>query len=299
MNYNDIQPNDIIGSWKILKREPDRAGHPYFLCKCECGAVRQVDGYKLQDGRSLSCSSSCTAERQWIGRKYGELTVQSFDRSQKGFAWCICSCGKRKSIRRQSLEIGKTKSCGCKSAAFVKEAEGKIGEVYGKLTIFEPVLKDGKRYSYKCKCECGNTTTVLGYNLFSGHTTSCGCISSKANEEMGRILESKGIIFKREYIFSDCKDKGYLRFDFAIFNEIGEVIGLIENNGSQHYSSRGSGWDTPERIVEIQKRDYIKQKFAEDNQIPLLTIPYQFFNELEKFLISSDFWQIIIRSFND
>ena len=116
---------------------------------------------------------------------------------------------------------------------------------------------------------------------------------------MAQILTKLDIPFEREYRFEDCRDKGALPFDFALFNREHELIGLIENNGDQHYSARGTQWNTPERLIYTQKHDYIKQKFAEDNHIPLLIIPYQYFDELEKFLTTSDFWKIIIKNFND
>ena len=136
-------------------------------------------------------------------------------------------------------------------------------------------------------------------HLLRGDVYSCGCINSKANAQMAQILSKYNIPFKREYKFADCVDKRPLPFDFALFNDVGELIGLIENNGDQHYSARGTQWNTPERLIYTQKHDYIKQKFAEDNRIPLLIIPYQYFSELEKFLTTSDFWKIIIRNFND
>ena len=218
---------------------------------------------------------------------------------------CKCLCGTVRSVNGSSLRNGTSKSCGCLKIQHHKEkneqnASEHIGEKYGKLTIIDYVLNENESlYYYKCKCECGNETTVKGANLFNGNTTSCGCINSKANEEMARILTRLGIPFKREYKLAECKVKRPLPFDFALFNEQDELIGLIENNGSQHYSSRGTGWNTPEQVLRQQKRDYIKQKFCEDNKIPLLIIPYQYFNQLEKFLTTSDFWQIIIKNFND
>ena len=79
---------------------------------------------------------------------------------------------------------------------------------------------------------------------------------------MAKLLTKYNIPFKREYKFQDCQDKKPLPFDFALFNNEDELIGLIENNGIQHYSSRGTGWNTPERLLYTQKHDYIKQKLA-------------------------------------
>lgn len=50
------------------------------------------------------------------------------------------------------------------------------GQTFGKLTVIECAGKlDGRRYSWKCQCECGNTVIKLGSALRSGNTKSCGC----------------------------------------------------------------------------------------------------------------------------
>lgn len=50
------------------------------------------------------------------------------------------------------------------------------GQKFGKLTVIENAGKrDGRRYYWKCKCECGNEIIVLGTSLRNGNTKSCGC----------------------------------------------------------------------------------------------------------------------------
>ena len=50
------------------------------------------------------------------------------------------------------------------------------GQTFGKLTVIECVGKlDGKRYFWKCQCECGNIVIKEGSVLRSGNTKSCGC----------------------------------------------------------------------------------------------------------------------------
>lgn len=129
-----------------------------------------------------------------------------------------------------------------------ENAESHIGEKHGRLTILD-TYKKGNGYWYKCKCDCGNKVEVLGQRLFNGTTSSCGCLNSKANELMDKILTKYNIPFKREYKIADCADKRPLPFDFAIFNNEDELIGLIELNGSLHYSTSGTGWDTSERLI--------------------------------------------------
>lgn len=303
MTPSEIKPKMKFGHWEVIKFDhTNKHRIKYFLCRCDvCGTVRPVRGTALIQGTSTACSKECS--NSLIGLTFGEWTVLKIDKNKPRHYICQCNCGTIRSVFKGSLKNGASKSCGCLKAQKAKErfkenAEKHIGEKYGKLTIINCFPKNGQYY-YNCKCECGNDCIISGKHLFNGDTTSCGCINSKANEEMARILKRLNIPFKREYRFEDCKDKMPLPFDFALFNNENELIGLIENNGSQHYSARGTQWNTPERLIYTQKHDYIKQTFAENNKIPLLIIPYQYFDQLEKFLTTSDFWSIIIKNFND
>ena len=286
-----------------------------YLCQCDCKRWIKVKEKKLRSGEIKSCGNNlCKASM--IGEQYGEWTVIAIDKSQPKKMWCRCSCGVEKSVDRYTLRAGKSKSCGHEKAARIAQYRDKaseatkennyqnakqhIGEKWGFLTITDVIRpQNGEKYKYKCLCDCGKTTETWYNNLSLGHTVSCGCIRSVANENMDKLLTKFGIPFKREYKFQDCKDKLPLPFDFALFNLDDELIGLMELNGKQHYSTTGSSWMTPERLVVQQKHDYIKRKFAEDYSIPYLVIPYQFCNDLEKFLTSSDFWEIISKKFND
>lgn len=303
MTPSEIKPGMKFGHWEVIKFDHTNDHRiKYFLCKCDvCGNYRPVRGTSLINGTSTACSREC--DNNIDGQIFGEWTVLHKDKSRPRYSICRCSCGTIKSVFTSSLKNGTSKSCGCLSRKHSKEkneknAQSHIGEKHGFLTIEDCFLKDGS-YWYKCKCDCGNKIDVLGKRLFYGMTSSCGCMNSKANELMDKILTKYNIPFKREYKFKDCADKAPLPFDFALFNNEQELIGLIELNGSLHYSTSGTGWDTPERLIYQQKHDYIKRLYCENNKIPFLVIPYQYFNEIEKFLITSDFWEIIIKNFND
>lgn len=303
MTPSEIKPGMKFGNWEVIDFSHTNSHRiKYFNCRClVCGTIKPVRGTSLISGQSTACSRKCMNDL--TGQIFGNWTVISRDNSRPRYWNCECKCGTRKSVYGSSLTTGKSKSCGCLSIQHTKEkneenASNHIGEKYMYLTILDYKLK-GKDYWYICKCDCGNTIEVIGKNLFNGNTSSCGCLNSKANELMDKILTEKNIPFKREYRFEGCKDTYPLPFDFALFNNQDELIGLIENNGRLHYSSTGTGWDTPERLIHQQKHDYIKRKFAEENKIPFLIIPYQYFNDIEKFLITSDFWEIITKNFND
>lgn len=48
------------------------------------------------------------------------------------------------------------------------------GQKFGKLTVLEEAYRKKNVY-WKCRCDCGAETTVIGAGLRNGHTTSCGC----------------------------------------------------------------------------------------------------------------------------
>ena len=59
-----------------------------------------------------------------------------------------------------------------------------LGEKFGKLRVIEkaPEVKC-KNLVWVCLCDCGNTTSVLGGNLLSGVSKSCGCARHRKGKE--------------------------------------------------------------------------------------------------------------------
>ena len=52
-----------------------------------------------------------------------------------------------------------------------------VGQKFGKLSVLEDSGQrtDLGQILWKCQCDCGHITYVIGTRLKSGHTTSCGC----------------------------------------------------------------------------------------------------------------------------
>lgn len=160
------------------------------------------------------------------------------------------------------------------------------GEKFGHLTVIkenkerynQDILKTKKPHRYWwCKCDCGNPELIQveSSHLKNGHTTSCGCIKSLAEQQITKILKNNNIRFQSEYTFQDLTGikNGILRYDFAILNEQKQVLYLIEYHGKQHYIQNG-GWNTKQEFNNRQANDKIKEKYAKDNNIPLIIIPY-------------------------
>lgn len=49
------------------------------------------------------------------------------------------------------------------------------GRVFGRLTVIEMAGESRRQKTWRCRCVCGREKVVLGGNLRSGITTSCGC----------------------------------------------------------------------------------------------------------------------------
>lgn len=301
--------NQRFGKWVVLKKDKSRRG--YYICKCDCGTVRSVRGISLKNQQTKSCGcnkntafgvrkNTIEKYKNYIGTKINDIEILSINSNNRTYN-CKCFCGKEFQAECFDLISGNTQSCGCKRKDTLKQLQENkyntyIGKHLNNLTILECYYKNNS-FWFKCKCDCGKIFEHQATKIITSYIQSCGCIKSKAEEKMDKFLSIHGIPFKREFKFEDCRDKQPLPFDFAIFNTEDELIGLIELNGQQHYIE--GGWNTKEHLEYVQKHDKIKHTFCLKNDIPLMVIPYQYYNEVEKFLTTSDFWQMITKNFND
>ncbi len=84
-----------------------------------------------------------------------------------------------------------------------------------------------------------------------------------------------GLNFKEEYSFPDLigQNGHALRFDFAVFDDEGELDFLIQYQGEQHYEAKsvfgGISGLNKQQFYDMQKREYCKK-----HGIKLILIPY-------------------------
>ena len=78
-------------------------------------------------------------------------------------------------------------------------------------------------------------------------------------------------MFKKQYTFSDLfsSKNGILKFDFGILNKKNQLLFLIEFQGIQHFKDCGEFGKT-----QREETDILKQKYCEENNIPLIYINY-------------------------
>lgn len=292
----------------------------YWKCQCDCGNICTVRGESLRTGHTSSCGcikiseknrniptiipklinkeykiiDKKTSYKDYTGQKIGRLTVLGYNeelsKQKKRIYWnCLCDCGEYCVKRSDSFTSVPVPSCGCykrehTSKQWAAQLEGKR---FGKLLVQKKIEHNNLRSLWECKCDCGNTVIFPSRYLLSMGVKSCGCETRSNGElEIREILQKKNILFKEQFSFEDCltENNNKIRYDFVIFNDKNNVIGIIEFNGQQHYECI-EHFGGEQKFLIVQKRDEIKRDYCKKHNIPLLEIPY---TELGK--INIDNW---------
>lgn len=262
-----------------ITQERKSNGAAVWRCRCDCGNEAYVSSGNLKRGTTTSCG--CVRRDELTGMHFGKLTVlhlgEKSNRGNGSYWVCQCECGQTCEVNASKLKSGYTTSCGCAHSDLVRNLSG---EKFGKLTV---LCDSGKRRKgsggviWTCLCECGQKKDIRQDALLSGATISCGCLKSKGNEKIAKILSEANIDFISEYSPPDMP--GNRRFDFAVFcNE--RLSFLIEYDGVLHTTYSNSGWDTIERFKKTQKSDAEKNEYCRRKSIPLIRIPYTRFDDL-------------------
>ena len=259
----------------------------YWNCTCECGTQGVYMGRYLIDGNTKSCgclkkdNSGIYNAIDLLGKRFGRLTVTKLSQRNPRKWHCICDCGNEVDIITNCLVSGWSKSCGCYKKDRTSEVSFKdiSGQRFGKLTAIKPLYNKDHSYYWLCKCDCGKEITVLGHSLRDGNTKSCGCLKSWPEIEIANILDRFGISYQQQKTFVGCRDIGSLKFDFYLC----DYNIALEFDGAQHYQTVPL-WDSHGSLEDRQRRDAIKTKYCEENDIILLRIPYWEKDNIESIL---------------
>ena len=173
--------------------ERDRQGATQWICKCDCGKECLAATHQLLCGYKKSCGClSHPPLKNYVGKRFGMLTVLEYAGKRDGMhRWrCLCDCGKESIVGQTLLQSGKTKSCGCNGYPPMEDLTGRF---FGRLTVLEQAeWKNGTSY-WRCRCECGNETTVRYAYLITGHTKSCGCLQRGAILDNLRLVDGTSV----------------------------------------------------------------------------------------------------------
>jgi hypothetical protein len=191
-----------------------------------------------------------------IGKKDGR-TINCLD--------CI-NKAKREKNRLKNEGLPRKKSNKYSTQDFKEALFETMGEDYELVGEYVPNEKSTILHK-----PCGKTREVALSNVFRKGCRECSnLLKSSLSSRIENALRKRGVCYKTEVIFKDCKNIKPLPFDFGLYkNE--KLIMLIEADGMQHFYETGYGYGT---LKDIQKRDKIKNKYCKDSNIPLLRISY-------------------------
>lgn len=244
--------------------------------------------HSLQNGQK---DCGCSKTYDLVGKKFNFLTVieKVGTDSNRNIMWkCQCKCGKFILGSTTKIMSGKLKSCGCYTQSIEYKAAQRqdlTNQIFGFLKpikINEAYSKEKQKIYWDCLCtNCNSTITVSANNLRKGQI-SCGCIRSKGEIYISKILNENNIKFKKEISFSDLKGrKGKLRFDFGIYDENDKLVKLIEYNGIQHYKPIDF-FGGEQQFSLQQENDKKKKEYCQKHNIPLII-----FSSIEEITIES------------
>jgi hypothetical protein len=99
--------------------------------------------------------------------------------------------------------------------------------------------------------------------------------ASRGEIKIQDILDQAGLNYQMEYAFPDLTSRSgrELRFDFAVFDDDGELMFLIEYQGIQHYQAK-SVFGGVEGLRNQQFNDMKKREYCRKHNIILIAIPY-------------------------
>lgn len=99
--------------------------------------------------------------------------------------------------------------------------------------------------------------------------------ASRGEIKIHEILEANELNFKEEYEFPGLKSPNGrpLRFDFAVFDDDGELAFLIEFQGKQHYQPVAK-FGGAKGFYQQRYNDRQKRRFCALHNITLVEIPY-------------------------
>ena len=216
----------------LQKSELKAANHGcIWLCQCDCGEKTYAGTNELNSGKKKSCGCLRTEVNysrleDLTGKRFGRLVVleKVFRPGNRTLWHCKCDCGGETFSKPSDLTRGVTKSCGCLALEHAVQL-GKshlidiIGRKFGKLTVIERI---DNTLTYKCKCDCGKDCIVIGEQLRSGKTKSCGCL--KNEDPPNKIQDRERAMLRIEYstIRKRNRAKGFQ--EIMTFQEFSDMV---------------------------------------------------------------------------
>ena len=194
---------------------------------------------------------------------------------------CKClKCGNISTYRKSNIINGPGHHSCTNTLGGRGYKEWYIGQKFGYIEI----IGQAERKNYVIgRCDCGKVREFSLVHLKGqgrhSRTISCGCKQISSGElKIENILKENSIEYQTQYKILDFSL--YASFDFAIFNEQGSLVKLIEFDGLQHFEPVEL-FGGEEQFKIQQERDRRKNEYCKQHNISLLRIPYYDYSKID------------------
>jgi hypothetical protein len=161
-------------------------------------------------------------------------------------------------------------------------------EIHKNKFNYEFIFKTYESLKSRIKIICPNHGEFFQKAMVHVAGRGCAkCSSSKGEQEILRVLEKYKVNYKHQKTFSNCKYKNKLPFDFFLL----DYNMCIEYQGDHHSKpiKRSNNWNQ-EKILEefkiTKEKDKIKKEYCKNENIKLLEIFPDEFNNIEEIILN-------------
>ena len=168
----------VFGRLTAIALEPSRIRkRRWWICHCECGKRKSVEGTALSFGHTRSCGCLQREYADLTGQRFGDWTVLTRDpEKSRQIRWlCRCACGTERAVFGFSLLNGTATRCTRKRDL--------TGQIFGRWTVLGHGKKRERVQYWRCLCECGTERDVVTPSLTTGLSASCGCTIGPRSKE--------------------------------------------------------------------------------------------------------------------
>ncbi len=192
---------------------------------------------------------------------------------------CPCCFEKEK---LEKLEKIKNKPKGITNKLSQEDFLNKVKKVHGDKYDYTNTIyiKHKEKIEVFCKKDGHGKYSLTANHHLKG--VGCPkCKESKGESKIRLFLKAKNILFETQKMFMTLNNKkSRPKFDFYL----PDYNICIEYDGKQHFEPIDA-WGGYEEFLKIVKRDKIKNKFCEENNVRLLRISYLDYENIQKIIM--------------
>lgn len=93
----------------------------------------------------------------------------------------------------------------------VSKLKDPTGQTFGRLQVISLKEIKSRRAYWLCKCECGNTTSVITHSLKNGSSRSCGCLKREITNTPVHLrkIDPRSLQAKEYHAWASMKQRCY------------------------------------------------------------------------------------------